>query len=63
MKTEDIYASIAKDVEKIFVTSNFELDRLLSRGKSKKAFGLMKDELAVKIMAKLVALRPKTYSC
>ena len=31
-------------------TSNYELDRSLSKGKNKKVIGLMKDELCVKIM-------------
>ena len=52
-----------QDVEKTFAISNFELDRLLSRRKNKKAIGTMKDELAGKIMTNLDTLRPKTYSC
>lgn len=52
-----------QDVEKTFAISNFELDRLLSRRKNKKAIGIMKDELAGKIMTNLDTLRPKTYSC
>ena len=32
--TEDIHSEIAKDVETIFDTSNFELDRPLSKGKN-----------------------------
>ena len=33
-----------KDVETRFDTSNFELDRPLTKGNSKKIIGLMKDE-------------------
>ena len=33
LKTEDIYNDIAKDVEAIFHTSNFELDRPLPKRK------------------------------
>ena len=36
IKTYDIYKDIAEDVETKFDTSNYELDRLLSRGKQKK---------------------------
>ena len=35
IKTEEIYADIAKDVEVRFDTSNFELDRPLPKGKKK----------------------------
>ena len=49
IKTEDIYADIAKDVEARFDTSNYELERPLPKGKNKKVVGLMKE-------------RAKTYS-
>ena len=45
VKTDDIYKDIAEDVETRFDTSNFEIDRRLSKGKNKKVIGLMKDEL------------------
>ena len=32
-KTDDIYKDIAEDAETIFDTSNYELDRPLSKGK------------------------------
>ena len=35
-KTVDIYKDIAEDVETKFDTSNYELDRPLSKGKNKK---------------------------
>ena len=50
VKTDDIYKYIAKDVEKRFDNSNFEIYRL------------MKDELGGQIMKKIVGLRVKTYS-
>ena len=50
VKTDDIYKYIAKDVEKRFGNSNFEIYRL------------MKDELGGQIMKKIVGLRVKTYS-
>ena len=42
IKTEDIYSDIAKDVETRFDTSDYELGRLLPKGKSKTIVGLMK---------------------
>ena len=36
IKTYDIHKDIAEDVETKFDTSNYELDRLLPRGKQKK---------------------------
>ena len=41
--TDYIYKDIAKDVETRFDTSNYELDKLLPKGKIKKVIGLMKD--------------------
>ena len=62
IKTEDFYKHIAKDVEKRFDTSNYEVNRPLPMGKNKKVIGLMKDELGGKIITEFVTLRPKTYS-
>ena len=62
IKTDDIYKDIAEDVETKFNTSNYELDRPLTKGKSKKVIELMKDELGGKIITKLVGLRARTYS-
>ena len=42
IKTEDIYSDTAKDVETRFDISNYELGRLLPKGKSKTIVGLMK---------------------
>ena len=58
IKTEDI----ANDVEKIFDTSNYEINRPLTTGENKKVIGLMKDELGGNIMTEFVALKPKIYS-
>ena len=62
IKTDDIYKDIPEDVETIFDTSNYELDRPLPKEKNKKVIGLIKDELDQKIMIKCVGLRAKTYS-
>ena len=62
IKTEDFYEYIAKDVEKTFDTSNYEVHIQLLTGKNKKVIGLMKNELGGKIITEFVALRPKTYS-
>ena len=40
IKTEDIYIDIAKDFETRFDTSNYELDRPLSKGRNKKVIRL-----------------------
>ena len=45
MKIDYIYKGIIEDDETRSDTSNFELDRPLPKGKSKKVIGLMKDEL------------------
>ena len=60
IKTDDIYKDIAEDVETIFDTLNYELDKPLP--KEKKVLELMKDELVGKIMAKFFGLRAKAYS-
>ena len=62
IKTEDFYEDIPNYVEKIYDTSNYEVNRQLPRGKNKKVIGLMKDELGGKIMTEFAAIRPKTYS-
>ena len=62
--TEDFYKDIANDVEKKkwFDTSNYDNNRPLPTGKSKKVIGLFKDELGGKIMIEFVGLRAKTYA-
>ena len=59
---EDFYKDIANDVEKRFVTSNYEVNSSLPTGNNKKVIGLMKDELGGKIITEFITLRPKTYS-
>ena len=62
IKTKIFYEDIANDVDGRFDTSNYECDRPMPTGKKQKVIGLIKDELAGKIMAEFVALRAKTYS-
>ena len=62
VKIDDIYKDIAEDIETIFDTSNFEIDRPVSKGKNKKVIGLMKDELGRQTMKEFVGLTAKTYS-
>ena len=45
LKEDDIYKDISEDVETRFDTLNYELNRPLVKGKNKKVFGVMKDEL------------------
>ena len=62
VKTNGIYKVIAEDVENRFDTSNYKLDRLLPKGKTKKVIRITKDKLDEKIMTKFVGLRSKTYN-
>ena len=62
VKTDNIYKTVAEDVETRFDTSNFELDRAVPKEKKKDDIELMKDELGRKIMKELFGLRAKTYS-
>ena len=41
VKTDDIYRDIAEDAGARFDASNYELGRLLSKGKNEKVIGLM----------------------
>ena len=62
IKTDDIYKDIAEDLQTRFDTSNYELERPLTKVKNKRVIGLIKNELGGKIMIKFVGLRAKTYS-
>ena len=53
MKTEDIYSDITKYIKTRFDTSNYELARLLPKGKNKKVTGLVENELRRKVMTQL----------
>ena len=62
VKAEDIYKDIAKDVERRYDTSSYDLERSLSKGKNKKVLWSMKEELSGKILIEIAALRQKTYN-
>ena len=62
IKIEDFYKDIAKDVEKVYHTSNYTVERPLPIGQNKRIIGLMKDELGGKIRKEFIGLRPKFYS-
>ena len=56
-----IFIKTLQKMLKLDHTSNYELDRTISKGKNRKVTGLIKDELDGKIMTKIVELRAKTY--
>ena len=62
VKTDDFQEDIVEDIETVFDTSNYELDKPLPKGKMIKLIGLMKDELGGKIKIKFLGLRAKSYS-
>ena len=63
IETDDFFADIADDVEKMFDTSNFEKNHPSGiHGKNKKVPGMMKDEAGGKIIEEFVGLRAKLYS-
>ena len=64
IEADTFYRDIAKDVEKRFDTSGYSKDdnRPLPIGINKKRVGLMKDQLAGKIMTEFAALRAKMYA-
>ena len=54
--TDDIYKDIIEDVETSVDTSNYDLSRLLPKGKIKNVFSVMKDELGGKFIRGFVEL-------
>ena len=50
IKTEDIYAGIAKDVKTRFDTSNYRLERRLPNGTNERVIGFMRNDLGGKII-------------
>ena len=57
IKTEDVCKDTAKDVEKRFDASNYEIERPLPIVKSKNVTGLMNNDLDGNIMAEFVGIR------
>ena len=64
IKTKDFYKYVADGVAKWFHTSNCSADdkRPIQRNMNKTVIGLFKDKLGGRIMKKIVALKPQTYS-
>ena len=62
VRTDDIYKYVTEELEKRFCTSNYEIERLLPKGKNLKVIALTKDESGVQIMKEFVGSRAKTYS-
>ena len=64
IKTEGFFEDISNDAERWFDTSNYDKNdkRPLPIGTNTKVPGLFKDELGGKVIAEVVALRPKTYA-
>ena len=62
VNSEKVYADRTRVIEKRFDTSNYEVDRPLPTGKSKKGNRTVnKRQLDRKIMKEVVALRPSMY--
>ena len=53
---------LQEDIETVFDTSNYELDKQLPKGKIVKLVRLMKNELGEKIKIKFLGLRVKSYN-
>ena len=62
VKTDDFQEDIGEDIETVFDTSNYELDKQLPKGKIVKLVRLMKNELGEKIKIKFLGLRVKSYN-
>ena len=64
IRTEDFYADIAGDVERLFDTSDYPKDHPsgIKAGTNKKVIGMFKDEAAGKQIEEFVGLRAKLYS-
>ena len=62
IKTDAMYTNIAEDVETMFKTTNYKLNRSLPKGKNKKVVNVIKDELGGKSMKEFDGLGAKTYS-
>ena len=61
IKTKDVYAGTANDVEKKFDRSNYEAGRPVAKSKNKNVIGLMKDEISGKIITEFVELGPTVF--
>lgn len=59
VKSEDVYSDLLGDVEKIFDTSSYEVERPLPIRKNKKVIGLINNELSGRIMEKFIVVKKK----
>ena len=58
VKSEDVYADLAEDVETKFDTSYYLVDRPLPIGKKReRVIGIMKDEFSGRVMKEFVGSR------
>ena len=62
VQSEDYYAEIKGNIDRIYDTSNYPHDHPLYSTKNKKIPGYFKNELGAKIMSEFIALCPKMYS-
>ena len=60
--TSDFHKDIVDNVKNRYYTSNYEVDRPLTKIMNKNVIGLMKYELGGKIIIEFVGLIPKKYS-
>ena len=62
IKTEDYYEDIVGDLDSIYDTSNYEVDRPFPKGMNKKVIGLIKHELGRNSKTEFFGRRPETYT-
>lgn len=62
MKSEDVYADLAENVEIGCDTSNYKLRVPLPIGKKQKMIGLVKNESSRRMLKEFASLRSKMYS-
>ena len=61
IKTPNVYDDMQKNIED-YATSDYPKDHPLYSVKNKRVLGKMKDEVAGRVIAEFICLRPKLYS-